>query len=366
MKKLSLLVFSMVLAAIAVSCTKENASGNLPAGIDIEVGENNTLFIMNQGAWPAGSSLDVKNLSTGAFQADWFAKANPSVTQGLGNTGNDMAVIGGKLWVLMNGSNTIAIIDPTTGKLERTLEVDSPRYIIKKGNYAYVSSYGAAVNGSVYGVNGKVYRIDASSYEMKTVEVGYQPEGVTTLGDKLYVANSGGYQTEQDNRISVIDLSTFTVSGTLDLPVKNLNRLFSASGKLWVTTYDCYASDWITITAPASLGSVTAEGEYKAVPDITVGMVTLSKDRIYMVGYDGLTLISTADASISRITLLDKDGNAFPFSYPYGIAVNSATGDVYVSDASFISDSSVVCFASDGSFKWSQTTGVGSGPLLVY
>lgn len=366
MKKLSLLVFSMVLAAIAVSCTKENASGNLPAGIDIEVGENNTLFIMNQGAWPAGSSLDVKNLSTGAFQADWFAKANPSVTQGLGNTGNDMAVIGGKLWVLMNGSNTIAIIDPSTGKLERTLEVDSPRYIIKKGNYAYVSSYGAAVNGSVYGVNGMVYRIDASSYEMKTVEVGYQPEGVTTLGDKLYVANSGGYQTEQDNRISVIDLSTFTVSGTLDLPVKNLNRLFSASGKLWLTTYDCYASDWITITAPASLGSVTAEGEYKAVPDITVGMVTLSKDRIYMVGYDGLTLISTADASISRITLLDKDGNAFPFSYPYGIAVNSATGDVYVSDASFISDSSVVCFASDGSFKWSQTTGVGSGPLLVY
>ena len=284
----------------------------------------------------------------------------------MGNTGNDMAVIGGELWALMNGSNSIAIIDPSTGKLDRFLEVDSPRYIIKKGNYAYVSSYGAAVNGSVYGVNGKVYRIDPSTYEMKTIEVGYQPEGVTTLGDKLYVANSGGYQEEQDNRISVIDLSTFTASGTLDLPVKNLNRLFTASGKLWVTTYDCYTPDWSTVTAPASLGSVTPEGEYKAVPDITVGMVTLSKERIYMVGYDGLTLISTIDASVSRITLLDKDGKAFPFSYPYGIAVNPSSGDIYVSDASFKSDSSVVCFASDGSFKWSQPTGVGTGPLLVY
>ena len=175
MKKLSLLVFSMVLAAIAVSCTPENASEKTPAGIDIEVGENNTLFIMNQGAWPAGSTLDVKNLSTGAFKADWFASANPGLEQGLGNTGNDMAVIGGKLWALMNASNLIAILDPSTGKLDRFLEVDSPRYIIKKGNYAYVSYYGAAINDSVYGVKGKVYRIDPSTYKMASpyLEINY-------------------------------------------------------------------------------------------------------------------------------------------------------------------------------------------------
>ena len=196
MKYKSLLVFSVLLAAIAVSCSKENASGNLPTGIDIEVGENSALFILNQGAWPGGSTLDLKNLSSGAFSANWFAAANPDVTQGLGNTGNDMAVIGGRLWALMNGSNQIAIINPSTGKLEKVLDVDSPRYIIKKGNYAYVTSYGAAVNGSVYGVKGKVYRIDPATYETKTVEVGYQPDGITALGEKLYVANSGGYQTD--------------------------------------------------------------------------------------------------------------------------------------------------------------------------
>ena len=218
MKYKSLLVFSVLLAAIAVSCSKENASGNLPTGIDIEVGENSALFILNQGAWPGGSTLDLKNLSSGAFSANWFAAANPDVTQGLGNTGNDMAVIGGKLWALMNGSNQIAIINPSTGKLEKVLDVDSPRYIIKKGNYAYVTSYGAAVNGSVYGVKGKVYRIDPATYETKTVEVGYQPDGITALGEKLYVANSGGYQTEHENTISVIDLASFSVIGSIELP----------------------------------------------------------------------------------------------------------------------------------------------------
>lgn len=361
MKYKSLLVFSVLLAAIAVSCSKENASGNLPTGIDIEVGENNTLFILNQGAWPGGSTMDVKNLSTGAFSANWFATANPDVAQGLGNTGNDMAVIGGKLWVLMNGSNQIAVVNPATGKLEKTLDVDSPRYIIKKGNYAYVTSYGAAINGSVYGVKGKVYRIDQASYESKTVEVSYQPEGVTVLGDKLYVANSGGYQADQENTISVIDLSSFTVTGTLELPVKNLNRLFSAQGKLWVTTYDCYNADWSAIVTPASLGSVTPEGEYTAVPGVTVGMPALSKDKLYNVSYAGMQVVDAATGEVSSIELKDAQ-----IGYPYGLAIHPVNGELYIADASFTGDSRVLCFAADGTFKWSQTTGIGTGPMLVY
>ena len=366
MKKLSLLVFSVVLAATVAGCTKENASEKPLAGIDIEVGENNTLFIMNQGAWPAGSTLDVKNLSTGAFVADWFGGANPSVTQGLGNTGNDMAIIGGKLWALMNASNMIAIVDPANGKLERFLDVDSPRYIIKKGDYAYVTSYGAAIDGSVYGVKGKVYRIKIDSYEMSSLEVGYQPEGITVLGDKLYVANSGGYQFPHDNSVSVIDLAKFSVSSTLTLPVENLNRLFSASGKLWVTTYDCYNADWSAITTPASLGSIEPDGTYTAVPDVTPGIPALVKDIIYVVSYDGIAKVSTADGSVARVSLKDKDGGAFRFAYPYGLAVHPASGDIYVSDANFTGDSQVVCFAADGSFKWAQASGVGSSMLLIY
>ena len=365
MKKLSLLVFSVVLAAIAVSCTKENTSGNTPAGIDIEVGENNTLFIMNQGAWPGGSVLDVMNLSTKAFAPDWFGQANPK--ESIGNTGNDMAIIGGKLWALMNASNMIAIVDPATGKLVRFLDVDSPRYIIKKGDYAYVTSYGAAINGSVYGVKGKVYRIKADTFETVSIEVGYQPEGITVLGGSLYVANSGGYQTPHDKTVSVIDIATFTVTGTIELPVENLNRLFSSNGKLWITTYDSYNADFSEIVSPASLGSIDTEGHYTTVAGVTPGVVSMQNGVLYNVSYSGLQKVSTSDASVSQLPLKGTDGSAFSFSYyPYGIAVNPSNEDIYISDANFKGDSNVVCFGADGTLKWSQVTGIGSSCLLVY
>ena len=61
MKKLSLLVFSVVLAAIVAGCTKENASEITGfTGIEVEVGENNgssRLFILNEGAFPGTLSF---------------------------------------------------------------------------------------------------------------------------------------------------------------------------------------------------------------------------------------------------------------------------------------------------------------------
>ncbi len=44
-----------------------------------------------------------------------------------------------------------------------------------------------------------------------TCTVGYQPEEMVIAGNKLYVANSGGYRVPSyDRTVSVIDLTTFT------------------------------------------------------------------------------------------------------------------------------------------------------------
>ncbi len=95
-------------------------------------------------------------------------------------------------------------------------------------------------------------------------------------------------------------------------------------------------------------------------------MPALSNGKLYNIAFDGMTIVNTADSSVSSLTLKGEDGKAFAFSYPYGIAVHPVNGEIYISDANFTGDSRVVCFGADGSFKWSQTTGLGSGPLLVY
>ena len=176
MKKIALLVFSAVLVAIA-SCTKENTSEVTFAGIEVEVGEQSgnfsKLYILNEGAFPGASTLDLLDFKNKKYCTDIFAQANPEVVQGLGNTGNDMAVADGMLWVLLNASNQVAVLHLPDAKLERVLEVDAPRFIVNEGRYAYITSYAGAVYGSEDMVPGKVYRIDRNNYETATVEVGY-------------------------------------------------------------------------------------------------------------------------------------------------------------------------------------------------
>ena len=144
MKKIALLVFSAVLVAIA-SCTKENAPEVPFAGIDVEVGEQsgsfNKLYILNEGAFPGASTLDLLDFKNKKYCADIFAQANPEVPQGLGNTANDMAVVDGKLWVALNASNQVAVLRLPSAKLEHVIDVESPRYIATDGQYVYVTSY---------------------------------------------------------------------------------------------------------------------------------------------------------------------------------------------------------------------------------
>ena len=79
MKKIALLVFSAVLVAIA-SCTKENASESTFAGIEVEVGEQNgsysRLYVLNEGAYPGMSTLDVIDFKNTLCESSRFVEDN--------------------------------------------------------------------------------------------------------------------------------------------------------------------------------------------------------------------------------------------------------------------------------------------------
>ena len=52
--------------------------------------------------------------------------------------------------------------------------------------------------------------------------------------------------------------------------------------------------------------------------------------------------------------------------YPYCILVNPDNGEIIIADANFKGDSTLWCFTKDYKYKWSVTTGVGTGHLLMY
>jgi DNA-binding beta-propeller fold protein YncE len=386
MKKIALLVFSAVLVAIA-SCTKENTPEEVPfAGIDVEVGEQNgsfnKLYILNEGAFPGASTLDLLDFKNKKYCADIFAQANPDVVQGLGNTANDMAVVDGKLWVALNASNQVAVLQLPSAKLERVIDVESPRYIAVDGQYVYVTSYASAVYGGENMVPGKVYRINKKSYETATVEVGYQPEGLAVLKGKLYVANSGGYNWVHDNRISVIDLASFKLEKHIEAPMTNLFQMVATEDQIWVSSYgestwtqDEASGEWIqSVSAPQGLVSMTPNGQFTEWDGVHADKMCLCGNTLFCFGNakemeggyeEWLYLINTNLGGNTYQGVRFLGSGLECVGYPYGILVNPDNGDFYICDASFTSGSKVHCFSSSLQHKWTVDTGVGTGHLLL-
>ena len=384
MKKIALLVFSAVLVAIA-SCTKENAPEVPFAGIDVEVGEQsgsfNKLYILNEGNFPGASTLDLLDFKNKKYCADIFAQANPEVVQGIGNTANDMAVVDGKLWVALNASNQVAVLQLPSAKLEHVIDVESPRYIADDGQYVYVTSYAAAVYQGEKMVPGKVYRINRKNYETTTLEVGYQPEGLAVLNGKLYVANSGGYNWVHDNRISVIDLASFKLEKHIEAPMTNLFQMVATKDQIWVSSYgestwtqDETSGEWIqSVSAPQSLVSMTPNGQFTKWDGVHANKMCLSgntlvcfgNDKEMEGGYDNcIYFVNTTGDTFQKTSFADCDLGRH-VGYPYAILMNPSNNDIYIADASFTAGSKVHCFNASLKHKWTVDTGVGTGHLLL-
>lgn len=386
MKKIALLVFCV---AALYGCVKvENASEMKDfTGTKVKVGDNNgaskslKLLILNEGAFPSVSTLDVLDFPGQTYYADIFGQANPDEKHGLGNTGNDIILAGGRIWLAMNASNQVVGINPNTFKLEVDIGIMAPRSFAFDDKYLYVTSYESAIYGADLPIAGSVYRVNMNNpTDIQTLRLGYQPEGIVIENGKIYVANSGGYNYVHDNRVTVIDQATFTYLKDYELPVSNLNMVRKASGKLWISTYgestwtQGAGGEWVQqVSAPMSLVSLTPEGVAKVVDGVHADKIAENDGFIYAVGNNSEMTggwdycLYKVNASTMKVETVHFAGTDLAsISYPYCILVNSYTSDILIADASFTGDSTLWCFTPDCKLKWSVKTGVGTGHLLLY
>ena len=387
MNKCALLVFSMAVTAIAVSCAKDETTSRDAdlAGVNVAVGEKKAafkkLFVLNEGNFQKNNStLDFFRFSDGNYVSDAFGSMNPAVVQGLGDTGNDLVLHDGKLWVVMNGSGYVHVLDAKDETLLKSIAVPDPRYIAFDKSHAYVSSYAGAIYGGEE-TNGKVYRIDLKTYQVDgEVTVGCQPEGVAVSNDKLYVANSGGYNYMHENTVSMITLSDFKLNQNITV-ASNLHFLTADSqGTVWVSSYgestwtQDASGNWIqSMSEPMGLYKITGSGT-TMVKDVHVSCMTLCDDGfIYAIGnadeLDGgynntLYKVSVNGGAVSSTSISKTD--AAQVGNPYGICVNPKTGDIYIADADYTGPGKVWCFTKDLKLKWSAVAGMLPAHMALY
>ena len=193
--------------------------------------------------------------------------------------------------------------------------------------------------------------------------VGFQPDELEIVGNKIYVANSGGYMVPNyENTVSVIDIQSFTEIKRIEVEI-NLHHLRAdAHGNLWVTSRGDYYD------VPSRLFWIDTQTDtYGGALDIPVAELTLDGDSLYIIGnqwsyyaYDWTIAFGIVDVAKKQIVSNNfiTDGEDKRMSMPYGIAVNPVTKDIYVTDAAnYVYPGALYCFGQDGKKKWQVQTG---------
>ena len=361
---------AILLLLILIACRKEEpivpSTSTDVTTPDGSGGEIRGFFLLNEGNMGSNkASLDYFDYATGVYTKNIYAERNPGVVKELGDVGNDLQIYGGKLYAVINCSHFVEVMDVRTARHITQISIPNCRYIAFHKGYAYVSSYAGPVQIDPNARLGYVAKIDTASMQIvATCTVGYQPEEMVITGNKLYVANSGGYRVPNyDRTVSVIDLDTFEEVKKIDVAI-NLHRLeLDRYGQIWVSSRgDYYDVPSRTYVIDSRTDEVT--DEFNLLPN---SEMTVCGDSLYVYSTEWSyptqsNMISYAIVNVRTKKVITRnfitDGTEQRITIPYGVAVNPSTREIFVTDAKdYVTPGRLYCFNPDGTKKWEVETG---------
>ncbi|MCP9750382.1 YncE family protein [Ferruginibacter sp. HRS2-29] len=348
-----------LLPAIVIfsACSKDDVAPTPPV-----LSPATGVYVLSEGNIGAGNSkLGFYTFNPVLYTGDYFVQQNPGQT-GLGDTGNDAVFYGSKMYIVMNFSSEVVVLNASTGVFLKRITFgtgagkQNPRYALGAKGKVYVTSTN----------DNKVSIIDTTSLTISgSINVGANPEGMAVVGNNLYVANSGGYNLVPDSTVSVIDLNTNAEIKKITIGTRNPQRIeANSAGDLYVSGYGNFT------TIPASVSVInsstnTVASEMGAA--YSYAFLRISNDLAYFYNNYGGAGTAKVYNTISKTVVRNEfvtDGTVI--DNPYGLNVDEQNGDVYITDAkNFSSAGSVTCFDKDGKKKFSFATTAGVSPNKV-
>lgn len=332
-------------------------------------GDIRGFYLVNEGNMGSNKcTLDFYDYHTGLYSRNFYSERNPSAIKELGDVGNDIGIYGSKLYVVVNCSHKVEVMDARSGVRLGQVDIPNCRYVRFHRGRAYVSAYVGPVLIDPNAPKGAVYEVDTTDLRVtRKVTIGYQPEEMEIVDDYMYVANSGGYRAPYyDNTVSVIQMVDFKQVEQIPVGI-NLHRVKQDRYKqLWVSSRGDYESRpsrlyvlgkkagynrmEVTDTVPVACSNMAVRGDSLYYYATEWNNFTASNSISY-----GIIDVRTHEVlSTNFIT----DGTEREITIPYGIDVHPETGDIFVTDAkNYVSSGTLFCFGPDGRKKWSVRTG---------
>ena len=327
-------------------------------------------YLLNEGNMGMNkATLDFFDFETGKYKRNIYAERNPDVPKEMGDVGNDIGIYGSKLYAVINVSNKVEVMDAHTTQRLGQVEIPNCRFIKFHGDYAYVTSYAGPVEiNPDYQQKGFVAKVDTATLEVvDRCIVGFQPDELEIVEDKIYVANSGGYMGAgnsdgYERTVSIVDINTFEEEGRIDVAMNLEMVRADQRGNLWVSSRGDYFNE------SSKLCFIDRDKhEVTDTIDVLVSSMWMDEDLLYVMG-NGFSYITggwTAsytiiDTSTRKVVFeqIVTDGTEQDFETPYGIMVHPITKDIYITDAGdYVTPGVLYCFDKHGKKKWDVRTG---------
>ena len=339
------ILWGLVLPLLAVSCHRPGPEPEPEPQPDAYA---NGMYILNEGLFQMNNStLSYYDFTTGKLTENIFLDVNH---RGLGDVGNDMKRYGSKLYIVVNNSNIVEVVDVRTVQSLKTINLSGkqPRQVAFLDDKAYISCF-----------DGDVVRIDTASLEVEaSVHTGPNPDGICACNGKLYVCNSGGLSNPNyGNTVSVVDPATFTVVKDITVAI-NPTRVKGYSDRyVYVVSNGNYGD------VPYTFQKIDCQtDEIVKNYNLEVLNFDIHQNLAYVYSYNYSTMtswIKVLDLETDEIVKEQFISDGTQLKTPYGIKVNPLNGDVYITDAgTFTTNGDVYCFDKDGKKKFSFEAGL--------
>lgn len=285
----------------------------------------NGLFVTNEGNFQYGNaSLTMYDPQTRRAENEVFRRSNGFK---LGDVAHSMVIRKNTGWVVVNNSHVVFAIDIDTFREKgRITNLTSPRCIhFLSDNKAYITQIW----------DNRIFIVDPSTFEITghitcpDMETGNgSTEQMVQWGDYVFV-NCWSYQ----NRILKIDTTTDRVVDELRVGIQPASLVLDCNGKLWTLTDGGYEGSPFGYEAPALYRIDAATFKVEQVfkfkkGDMPSELQTNGRgDRIYWINRS----VWAMDVDSERVPirpLVEYRNTLF-----YGLTVNPVNGEVYVADA---------------------------------
>ncbi|WP_374949719.1 DUF5074 domain-containing protein [Mucilaginibacter sp.] len=353
--KLKNLLTAAALISVIAACKKDRniVVDNPPA--------TGGIYVLNQGEFNKNNStLSYFDYASKTATSDRFSAVNGTK---IGDTGNDAKIYGSKMYIVVNVSSTVEVVDAKSTKSIKQIKffngtvARQPRSVVFSKNKAFISSY-----------DGTVAVMDTTTLAVeKYITVGRNPEQMVVSNGKLYVANSGGLSFgNPDKTVSVIDLNTLSETKKITVIANPVSMAADSYGNVYVLSTGDYANvkAGMTIidntTDAVKTQSTALAGAYGT-------SITISGDNAYFLSADNRVVVYNVKSQTVAKANFITDGTVI--KTPYNIAFDSSTGEVFVTDAKdYDSNGQLFAFDKNGVLEkdkgYPVTVGVNPGAMV--